>query len=311
MKTLLYFLCYFVARLAFASEDVQMPTAMLTLHAVDEAAAPLKGVPAGIRAKDEDVRYRIGGKTDRNGNFSAALPAFGYLNYSAGGGDYYSYWGQYSFNPGAAKGKPSEWQKRRWEPWNPTVILTVVKRGPGKPMYAKRLSTVSFPDSAIQQPMGYDLEVGDWTAPMGNGKVVDVLFGISCKFRMGKYTITCAFPGTGNGVLTVTTRSNSYSEFESPRVAAESGYRERIQFDENVRPVDLDPEERINCLVFRVRSVVDADGRVISARYGKIYPERLNLVHYLNTDDNDRHLEFDVRRNLLKFEKRLGLVTRP
>ena len=64
-------------------------------------------------------------------------------------------------------------------------------------------------------------------------------------------------------------------------------------------------------LVFRVRTVLDDKGNIISARYGKIYGPieygdsdsnqggRVSFTYYLNPMDNDRNLEFDPSRNLL------------
>ena len=60
----------------------------------------------------------------------------------------------------------------------------------------------------------------------------------------------------------------------------------------------------------RVRSVLDSQGKVVSALYGKIdgdirfSPIRsktcsLMFTYYLNPTANERNLEFDVQRNLL------------
>jgi hypothetical protein len=47
-----------------------------------------------------------------------------------------------------------------------------------------------------------------------------------------------------------------------------------------------------------VRTVLDEKGKVVSAHYGKIYPEQLNIVYYLNPEPNSRSLEYDPARNL-------------
>jgi hypothetical protein len=58
---------------------------------------------------------------------------------------------------------------------------------------------------------------------------------------------------------------------------------------------------------------LDKDGKVISAHYGKIQgPITLNregsvgLTHYFNGKPNDRNLEFDPSKNLLKPDSDLG-----
>ena len=63
-------------------------------------------------------------------------------------------------------------------------------------------------------------------------------------------------------------------------------------------------------LMFRVRTVLDNEGNITSARYGKIYgpveygeEERggggVRFIYYLNPTANDRNLEFDPSRNLM------------
>ena len=62
-------------------------------------------------------------------------------------------------------------------------------------------------------------------------------------------------------------------------------------------------------LIFRVRTVTDKEGKIVSANYGKIYgpieygrmgqADRLMFSYYLNPTANDRNLEFDPSRNPL------------
>jgi hypothetical protein len=55
-------------------------------------------------------------------------------------------------------------------------------------------------------------------------------------------------------------------------------------------------------MIFRVRSRMDKNGKIISANYGKIYGpldyfvmerDKLRLVYYFNPKANDTNLEFD------------------
>src|SRR5450432_1527861 len=112
MKRLLHLSILVCLRLTFAGEVPEMPLAAITVIVQDETGTRLSGVSAGIRAQQSGDEHRRIGRTDANGTITATLPAFGYLDYSAGGGDYYSSWGQISFNPGAVQGKPSEWKGR-------------------------------------------------------------------------------------------------------------------------------------------------------------------------------------------------------
>ena len=52
--------------------------------------------------------------------------------------------------------------------------------------------------------------------------------------------------------------------------------------------------------VLRLRTVLDENGNIKSANYGKIYGDFLGtLTHYFNPTKNDQSLEFDRKRNLL------------
>ena len=72
---------------------------------------------------------------------------------------------------------------------------------------------------------------------------------------------------------------------------------------------ELDEREDRNYFV-RVRTVLDQQGKIVSALYGKIdgdirfSPIRsktcsLMFTYYLNPTPNDRNMEFDPKRNLL------------
>lgn len=62
--------------------------------------------------------------------------------------------------------------------------------------------------------------------------------------------------------------------------------------------------------MFRVRTVLDDEGNIVSARYGKIYGPieygesdsgsggKIRFTYYLNPTPNDRNVEFDPEQNL-------------
>ncbi|MCW5550774.1 MAG: hypothetical protein KIS67_01275 [Verrucomicrobiae bacterium] len=51
---------------------------------------------------------------------------------------------------------------------------------------------------------------------------------------------------------------------------------------------------------FRANTVLDENGNVKSALYGKIYGDFMQFRYYLNPTPNDRNVEFVPKRNLLK-----------
>lgn len=71
------------------------------------------------------------------------------------------------------------------------------------------------------------------------------------------------------------------------------------------------PEQSEKNYFFRVRTVLNKDGSVKSALYGKINGQisiqgagrdtaSLAFLYYLNPTPNDRNLEFDMQKNLFK-----------
>ena len=58
---------------------------------------------------------------------------------------------------------------------------------------------------------------------------------------------------------------------------------------------DYDPME----ITSSVSTVLDANGNVKSALYGKIYGDFMKFTYYLNPTPNSRNMEFDPKNNLL------------
>ncbi len=50
---------------------------------------------------------------------------------------------------------------------------------------------------------------------------------------------------------------------------------------------------------FRVRTVVDDRGNIVSAHYGKIYGDFMQFSYYFNPTPNSRNVEFDPKQNLM------------
>ena len=62
---------------------------------------------------------------------------------------------------------------------------------------------------------------------------------------------------------------------------------------------------------FRVRTVLDGNGNVKSALYGKIYGDFMQFNYYLNPTPNDRNVEFDPKKNLMENLGPLESVSEP
>lgn len=238
----------------------------------------------------------VKGVTDTNGIFKAS-----HTDSSSGlgivvekSGYYSTHWGhEFYFD-----------EKRR----NPSFILTLRKIGNPIPMYVKHEET------KVQQedkPMGFDLMAGDWVTPYGKGFHADIFFTVHRKITNAhEYdcTLTVTFPNDGDGIMVAPSAPVTGSTFKTSRTAAENGYQPEL---------DLHYSNTGNApLVFgyfiRVRTELNPDGTVKSALYGKIsgnfrfyagtkVPQAgMGFDYYLNSDPNDRNLEFNPAKNLIK-----------
>ena len=65
-------------------------------------------------------------------------------------------------NQGAMLDTTKPTKPERWIPWNPSFIVTLKKIHNPTAMYAKRAECIRVP---IDQPVGFDFEVGECVAP--------------------------------------------------------------------------------------------------------------------------------------------------
>ncbi|MDR1816984.1 MAG: hypothetical protein LBR07_02155 [Puniceicoccales bacterium] len=212
----------------------------------------------------------------------------------------------------------------RWEPWNPTVTVVVCPILNPIPMYHKRVD-VKIPKMNNQH--GFDLLVGDWVEPIGKGKTTDIFFKISevvpltkKKDARGHWHVTydfrleVAFPNKGDGIQTwLEKNSDSSWQLTMPRFAPTENYNDKLEvrdfLDEQGNRFSIQRAENLNYFI-RVRTVLDKNGKVKSALYGKIpsgidfQPHKnLRFRYYLNPTPNDTNMEYDQKRNLIPPDK--------
>lgn len=230
------------------------------------------------------------------------------ISYGADKEGHYVVWGQrYHFKAGDLS---------RWQPWNPTIDVVLKRKKNPVPMYAKRVE-VKVPE--FDQPIGYDLVIGDWVAPYGKGRAVDLVFTANRKIVSGdEYdgTLTLSFAHEGDGLLAYEAAQPDLPGLKMPYEAPEEDYlpsktwRERRYIAEDgTKRVQSSASPRMNYFM-RVRTVRDKGGRIISALYGKVHGDfrwfigaraprsGLAFEYYLNPDGT-RNIEFDPKRNLL------------
>ena len=152
----------------------------------------------------------------------------------------------------------------------------------------------------------YDLKVGDWVQPQGKGIVADVKMRLHCDKESVAQTYLELESIDASAGFHVIDEIISYSELKLPHQAPESNYAKTLVINgadwENYRGIFL-----------RSRVLLNKDGKIISANYGKIQGPIIlsrhgviGLTHYFNGIPNDRNLEFDPSKNLLKTDNELG-----
>jgi hypothetical protein len=186
------------------------------------------------------------------------------------------------------------------------------------PMYAYRIDT-QMEDTTI--PKGFDLIKNDWVAPWGRGETTDIEISIT-GFYHNKYnydsTLHIEFPNKGDGIVAF--EAIRESQFKSPYEAVEENYLSAKKWHKSRYPNPDDPMQHTIIetarydagYVIRIRTRFDKCGGIVSAQYGKIYgdfsfggaTEEVSYLKsgfiYLNPKPNDRNLEFDLKRNLMK-----------
>jgi hypothetical protein len=305
--------------LATAGSIFAQPTNALTqpwsatVKVVGEDGVPIGGANVAVAyvlppysfSDDPQYNARIVGVTDTNGLFFATHnDRTGEVGFGV------SKRGYYETRSSRTLRDPSENANDR----DITLTLVLKKIANPIPMYAKwQHSEPSIfkkygrPPIAFTNTVGYDLMVGDWVAPYGKGANTDVF--ITEEFNKSSitdyyYKLTISFPNAGDGIQEFTVPdAERGSALRSPHEAPADGYQPQLVRENFHHPGQAgksDYDENRNYF-FRVRTILDSNGNVKSALYGKIYgdPEQVNFRYYLNPTPNDRNIEFDPKRNLL------------
>ena len=288
----------------------------VTLCVLDDGGRPVSGAEAGVTFENMKVasgpKHFVSpvGLSNENGRVELAGEMFlPRLAYGAEKEGYYQTTGlKYQF---------FEDSGRRWEPWDPTIEMVLKPIKNPVPMYAKN-AELKIPE--FDKPIGYDLVVGDWVAPYGAGEKSDFVFEARRSVRSDRDyegSLTLDFSNAADGLITFNKPREDGSELRLPYLAPIDGYVAQRVWREKRQPapdgrdkVQSDSSSTMNYF-FRVRTVVDGEGKVVSAYYGKIHGDiryfigtkaprsGLAFTYYLNPDGT-RNVEFDPKRNLFQ-----------
>ncbi len=278
----------------------------VTLKVVDENGQPVAGAKAVVGYYSHSKPASIDGLTDTNGTFTASHRArSGILSFSAEKAGYYttkepSYDLGFTYDPAI---------------WDSMQTIVLKKTINPIPMYTKHIE--SGPP-IFNRLVGYDLMMGDWVAPYGKGQTADIFFTGELNEKAKDdfdYKLTVSFPKPGDGIQEFASSSvDKASSLHSSSEAPAEDYKSQIVRTMSRHPgagTKEDMNDPSRNYFFRVRTVLDENGKVKSALYGKIYGDFMQFAYYLNPTPNSRNVEFDPKRNLMKNLKPLEGVEAP
>lgn len=290
--------------------------ARFTVEVTDEEGRPVADVPVSAGFVAEKNRS-VSGMTDSNGRFVAECEKA--MSGEVGFTVCQDATGWYETHSGL---RFKHIIKGRWEPWNPVVTAIVRRVANPIPMYMKRVET-KIP--VTNSPCGYDLVIGDWTAPYGRGLSADFVFtiiGHDNGMKDYESHLSLDLKKCMDGIQRLAS-DNTRSAFLLCRIAPENGYEHTWEnavgysvksngFYETQGGTFADPAYKRWGYAFRVRSVTNERGKIVESFYGKVLgpiiffnctDRYLQFTYYLNPTPNDRNMEFDPKRNLFSGNK--------
>lgn len=285
----------------------------MTVKVIDEKGSPVPEALVGIsfskgeydQKKERGVSTIHEGQTDTNGVFSASDKLLHPLRYGVRKERYYRSSGEHAFKRNR--------ETKKWD--TPYATNTVVLKKIKNPisMYVKKVN-VEVP--VEDQPIGFDLERGDWVSPYGGGARRDFLFTFSRtpKTSAGyRATLKIDFSNQKDGIQKINAEPVSWMSLRLPHQAPESGYSTNSVYEMGYKPGSgyygfENPDGDVNHF-FRVRTILDEQGEIKESNYGKIHGpihvagtgrENAKIIfqYYFNPTLNDRNVEFDPDKNL-------------
>lgn len=264
------------------------------IKVINDDGIPIPGAHVQIGYYTNSVSTVTDGIADTNGIFMfdhTAQSEYVIVSFEAKKEEYYSINQEVDLAPPYSS-----------EKWNITKTMTLKKVGRPVAMYAKRISQLKFPE--FNKAIGYDLMIGDWVGTYGKGVNADLLLTQHHTSPQSGYPITMSFPNIGDGIQEFTLReSDKGSGLRSDHEAPNAGYQPVASQIQTTNPN--------RNFYFRVRTMLDENGKVVSARYGKIYGDLAQFTYYFNPTINDQNVEFDPKQNLIQGLQSFEQVSAP
>ncbi len=310
-----------------ASCQVEQPVARIKALVVDDQGKPVEGAVVGLgtvlglapgsgNPDDYPGTRNVKGATGGNGTvvLECASPTGMYgmsVRKTAG------YYRDQGIDISFASSKNGRWIP--WETERTFILKRILEPIPMRARWMDEAGQMKFPE--LGRTCGYDLEACDWLPPLGKGRRADLLFALSGTYRSWEdcdLRLVVTTPGKGNGLAEfLTPERRSGSRLLSGHKAPEDGYVGKVEkrYKQSKTKPQMNHGDPARNFYFRVRTVLDEDGKIVSAHYGKIYgdfffysyepePAAVHwLANYYNPTPNDRNVEFDPKRNLRRPER--------
>ena len=299
-----------------AQDSNEKPQAQITFHVVTDEGKPVPNIEVTVSTflrRDEgpgaDIDQDFKGKTDEKGMTTITYPSllgdYSYRIDKTPGFYLTTYW-EYHFQSVTGN---------KWQPWNPTIDMVLKPIIKPIPMYARKMGeSVPLTIPVVDKPVAFDLIVADWVAPYGKGSISDLVFTFTETIpfvnirKPFDVTLAISFSNRGDGIQSVLVPIDIGSNLQLPRYAPENGYEPKLvrQLGRPAegKPINSSHREDQNYF-FHVRTIMDEQGNIKSALYGKIdgdiefWGDRgIRFNYYLNPNANDRNMEFDTTKNL-------------
>ena len=286
--------------------SVKGAIAKVNLKVVDQdgVAVPDAKIWGAFTANHLKDSVLVDGMTNTNGEFVAQGNCNEFLRVDVTKEGYYHTEAKINFR--RSKSDPIV-VDGKWQPYGETrtVVLNRIK---------DPLSVKVFDENSHRRRIplfgawiGFDLEIGDWLPPHGNGKFEDVCLRFKSDVRKRRidytYVMDVSFtnnPHAGAYIAKKDTASDLKTEYAADTNA---NYQSTFSFaTESVsgRPVKANYLDQDSYLVFRTRTKVDESGRLIGAHYGKIcgvWRSSQDKMHIsdgcFNSFENDTNIEGD------------------
>lgn len=244
-------------------------------------------------------------QTDEKGFVVIEEKSRGTFTYFVEKGGYYQSEGKHSFDVrGEIRVKGG-----RWEPWNPIVKVVLKEKRNPAPLVEKGGKHI-IPVS--EEPLGFDFLSGEMLAPVGSGRIADLLFQYEFQVtnNTGHCSLTLSTVNSDDGMIVL--QNDGWSTLKTLYEAPLDGYVPSISFERDWKGRIFSKRKELGAdayVVFRCRTKRDAENNLISANYGILYgpldfgrhgkndKEGMMIFRSLfNPTPNERNLEWDGSR---------------